>query len=287
MRNIFIVFILFIATISAQAQKSDSLVSPFIVKHKYLNFLLLPDSNSKATLLNIRLSYLFTPPRYPFRRGGFSYEVGLNLARFFSKKFILGITYESKVFAGGFTKQHFSREFVNDFNNNFITEYSNSNDSLRASIFYNGINGVNNNYVVVAFPEYFGISFSPFPQKWGGFMLTVKKGGTSYFFNGNYDAKSLDPNKENSILYLQTFKNIAFDLSFKPYKFFTNENVTPFNSDKFNYWGLLLVSLCCDRFSFASSEFNYQSINTFVRKDFITKYSNKYYFGIKLSVYAY
>ena len=260
---------------------------PFVEKQKYSNYLIVADSSTQSGLLNLRFNYLYIPPNNPFRRGGFSFELGLNLARFFSKKFILSVSYETKLAFVGFTRQHFSQTFINDFNNSYISEYPNAKDSLRASVFHDGINGVNDCYVKGSFPGYLGIAFSPFPQKWGGFLLTLKKGGASYTFYGKYDAKSLDPHQDNTLAYMSTSNNIAVELSFKPYKFSAKRNFTPFIEEKFNILNFLIVSFYYERFSFNGAIFNGQDINTMVRLDFISKYSNQNYFGVKLCFGAY
>lgn len=286
--NKIIIILLFISIGVFAQKKEETYIAPFIKKSNYLSYLFIPDSNTQASLFNIRYQYLYIPQDKPFRRGGTCFNFGINLARFFTKKIILGLSIDGRLFFNGRTKQHFSKEFINDFNNNYISEYSNYTDSLRGSVLRDGINGTNQTYVRGSFPWYYGITFSPFPQKWGGFLLEVKKGGSVYDFYGEYDAKTLDPHKENQAVGLTTNDNISVELSFKPYKFFTSK-ITRFldinkPKDIFNF---LIVSLYYERFSLVGSKFNGQDLNTMVDQKFITKYSNQNYFGVKLGLGLY
>lgn len=279
-----LLIVLLILKIKSYAQKNDeNYTAPFIKNSKYLSYLIIPDSNTQAALFNIRYQYLYIPKDKPFRRGGISWNIGINLARFFTKKIILGLSVDTRFFFAGQTKQHFTNEFKNDFNSEFRTEYPTYKDSLRASVLYDGINGNNGVYVKGSFPGYYGISFSPFPQKWGGIMLEVKRGGTFFDFFGKYDAKTLDPHGENGPVNISTNKNLAIELSFKPNKFIKPNSGCLDNIKKpKDYLDLLVISLYYEQFSLVNAKFNGQNLNTMVSNKFIEKYSNRNYFGIKL-----
>jgi len=282
MKKILIILLfLSIKTFAHNNQKTDS--TTFITKSKYLTYLFLPDSNTKTSLFNIRYQYLYLQRDLPFRRGGTCFNFGINLARFFSKKFILGLSIDGRLFFNGLTKQHFSNEFIKDFNDNYISEYSSYKDSLTASVLHDGINKNNDIYIRGSYPWFYCISFSPFPDKWGGFLLEIKKGGAAYTFYGKYDAKYLSPYQENDPIFLLTNNIISFELSSKPSKFF-NSKVTRFVeiSKPKDFFNLLVISLYYERFSLIDSKFNGQSLSTMVDQKFITKYSNQNYFGVKI-----
>lgn len=284
-----LIFFLLLVSLQGHAQKNEDVyVAPFITKSKYLSYLLIPDSNTQAGLLNIRYQYVYMPKDQPFRRGGTCWNIGINLARFFTKQVILGVHVDGRFFFAGFTKQHFSKEFRDDFNAAFKTEYATYKDSLRASVLYDGINGTNGAFVQGSFPGYYGITFSPFPQKWGGVMLEVKRGGMITDFYGNYDAKLLDPNGDSSPVNFGTYRNVAFELSFKPNKFTKPHKGVIANIHKpKDFLDLLVIGLYYERFSLVDASFNGQYLNTMVSDAFIAKYSNKNYFGIKVGVGIY
>ena len=91
-------------------------------------------------------------------------NLGFNIARFFSKKFILGVSTDFKIFPG-YTKQYFSNQFIQDFNSNYIQIYDNELDSARAEVLYKTVNKIDNYRIKGNIILDFGFSFSPFPQK--------------------------------------------------------------------------------------------------------------------------
>ena len=75
-------------------------------------------------ILNLNFQYLYEQESGSFRTCGKDFNVGINLARFFSKKFIFGINVDFNL-GEKKTQQHLSNEFVNDFNSSFnIYKYS-------------------------------------------------------------------------------------------------------------------------------------------------------------------
>ncbi|MFI5148920.1 MAG: hypothetical protein ACHQRM_04250 [Bacteroidia bacterium] len=160
---------------STKVKKNDVYIAPGIVNNRFLNYIFIPDSNTHASLFNLRWQYMYLPQTFPFRRGGMDMTIGLNLGRLFTRKFILGVFVDTRLFLSGRTKQYFSQGFVNDFNASYQTRYSSANDSLRAHVFHDGINNQNGVYLQGNFPSFYGISFSPFPDKWGRVFAGSKK----------------------------------------------------------------------------------------------------------------
>lgn len=255
---------------------------------QYFKYISVADSNSSAGLFNFRYQYLFTPRTQIFRRGGTSANIGFNLARLFTRKFILGFCIDTKVFIPSFIKHKANSDFITDFNNEFVATYDNDNDSLRASVLFDGINNQNNVSMKGSFPFYYGFSFSPFPQKWGGFLLEIKKGGNYIAFYGNYDGKLLNKNGDNSALNLATNDILSIELSFKPNKFVRpNPECLPNLNKAKGFLDIIVISLYYERFNLKSATFGEEKLNTFVSEKFTEKYSNQNYFGIKLGIGIY
>ena len=286
MNKLFVLII--ILSLKTFGQEEEYAFEKIAKKNRYLSYLLIPDSATKASLFNLSYQYLSVQKNKPFRRGGASFNIGINLARFFTKSIILGLSIETRFVFEGFTKQYFSTEFVKDFNDNYISQYSNYKDSLRASILNEGINSSNGTFIRGSFPGYYGITFSPFPNKWGGILLEVKKGSPVFSFFGKYDGTVLDPNKDNAPVDLILADNLSVDLSFRPYKFSRSRIRNPFDCEKvIDYFNFLIVTLYYERFSLVGAKFNYQDLNTMVNQKFITKYSNQNYFGVKVGLCIY
>ncbi len=270
-------------------KKSLTIIFVFLIvalhgqKSTYLKYLIQPDSNGKAYFFNFRAQYLYVTPDKPFRRGGMTFNFAFNLARFFSKKFILGITCDTRFAFAGQIRQHFSFPFIEDFNNNFIPTQSTLKDSATADVLYRAIN---NEGIIIKgnHPLYFGVCFSPFPQKYGGFIIEFKRGGSSYPFYGDYDGKAINDNGENSPAMLITKNNYSFDLSFVPYLFFRSGRPHPFNSKLRDFHKFIVVTLTYEKFSLKNSTFNGRPLSNMVTQDFIARYSDKYYFGIKVGI---
>lgn len=115
--------------------------SSFIDKHKYFTFLFEPADDGQATLLTVRWQYLYSPWGKAFKKGGMHPSFGINLARFFFNKFVLGIFADLKGIKG-FTQQKLSNEFINDFNSSFIPAYSSQADFAKAYTVKDAINDI-------------------------------------------------------------------------------------------------------------------------------------------------
>ncbi|MGZ4033503.1 MAG: hypothetical protein ACXVP4_01455 [Bacteroidia bacterium] len=261
-------------------KEKQTYVTPFPCKSKYLNYLLNPDENSQAALMSISWQYLYAPQSKTFTIGGMHLNVGLNLARFFTKKFIFGICYDLKEF-DGFTKQHFSQQFVNDFNYNFIPTYSNAKDSAIAYTLKGGINKESGFGTIGNTFENIGISFSPFPQKYGGILIQIKKGNRVFPYWGIYTNKLLSKD-DGSNIYLQLNNCYSFEVCFKPYKFFNSKRTELNNLKGKDFYKFIVVSLYYERITLKNATFDDKPLSEIVNKDFITKYNTDDHFGIKI-----
>ncbi len=275
---------------NAQENPYDRLSEPMHTsetKSSYLDFLFNGDTTVSAPLFYGRDQYLYVPSHHPFRHGGVSVLFGINLARFVSKKMIIGICFDFKLYSL-IPQQNFTEEFRSDFNKGFNTTYANAVDSLRASILHDGINGENGVFLRGDQPGYIGISFSPFPKKWGGFLLEVKTGRATFNFYGQYDGKRLSENRENEPVSFKTGRNLLMELSFKPYKFFNSENTSLIGIRKpKDFLKFVVITVYYEKFTLDGALFGDRDLNSMVSQEFIDKYSNRDYWGIRFGFGAY
>jgi hypothetical protein len=287
LKKIIFSFVILLILVSSRgvAQKSDSnYVAPFIRNSKYLRYLFIADSNNNASLFSIGCQYLYVPQSNTFTTGGAHWNVGLNIARFFTKKIILGVCYDLKEF-DGFTQQHFSKSFVNDFNANFIPSYSNGMDSLRAYTLKNVVNGYSGYGINGNTFENIGISFSPFPQKYGGILIQIKRGNRVMpVWGPKTDKLSVT---EDDYAFLTLGHCYSVDVCFTPYKFFTTKRIKLFDQRVKDFYKFFVVSLYYERLTLQYADFNGVALNKIVSDQFVSKYSNDNHFGIKVGVALY
>lgn len=250
-------------------------------KSKYLKFLIAPDSSSQNHLFSFSYQYMLNPIGKTIGSQGMISNFGINLARFFSKKIIIGISLDLKWIPGMSTKK-INNEFTSDFNSHFIKQYDNPQDSANAyimkTVFNNGYgpslygNGISN----------IGIMISLFPQKYGGVLLNFKTGNTSFKIHSVYDNPYVKNGKVDAA-YLTLINNYIIDITFKPYAFFKNAYVSKINSFGFNdILKRFVISVFYQRLNFSSAEFNGTKISSMVDSAFNSKYKTDNRFGIKL-----
>ncbi len=274
-----LLFIFCIGKISSQ-EYDFAKANPIIAKKQYLNYLFAPDSNSNCGLIYASYQYLNIPKVQTFVTGGMHLKIGLNIARFFSKKFILGICFDIKPFRG-FTRQNFTDNFRNDFNSNFYGTYQNSFDSVRAFTVKDAINNkVGHNFLG---NDYYGIGicFSPFPMRYGGILLEVKRGYRGYGIKGVNDNEFF---KNGNYTFLEYYVNKVYsaELSFKPYRLFSSSYI---NYDRFSIkqiYKLIVLSIYYERLDLTKSYFDKMPLNKIVSQSFIDKYAVTHNFGFKV-----
>jgi len=140
---------------------------------------------------------------------GICLGAGFNIGRFFSKTIIIAPYIEIKPFSG-FFQHNFTKEFVSDFNDNVNLT---TQDSLGSTTLFKSLNNNNSysHYGNVIFT--YGINFSPYPKKYCGLGLSLKKGFISYRFT---NASFLGENSpENAFITLPI--NYQIEATFKPF----------------------------------------------------------------------
>ena len=284
MKKTFIIITCFsLLNIISFGQNKDT--TAFIDKHRYLKFLLVPDKNAQATLLTVGWQYLYSPWGKTLKTSGLHPSFGLNLARFFSNKFVLGVFADLKG-VKGFTQQKFSNEFINDFNNSFITTYDNQADSAKAYTVKDAVNSTQGHRFHGNYYGNIGIMFSPFPQKHGGIMLSIKKGYRSYPIFGTYGNKFLRNGEAENVL-LDLSNNYAFAVTFKPATFFHKTTSNFEELEGKDFWQFITVGFYYEQIYLKNATFDGMRFDSMVNPSFINKYGTDNRYGITLGLAIY
>jgi len=282
---ILITWFLFFKTIFfAQGNPNDT--TSFIDRHKYLKFLFEPADDRQATLLTIGWQYLYCPPGWgkTFRTGGMHPSIGINLARFFSNKFVLGVFADLKGLKG-FTQQRLSPEFRNDFNNDFVTTYLSQADSARAYTVKDAVNGVPAHGFWGNYYGDYGLMFSPFPQKYGGVLISIKKGYRGYPTFGTYGNKYLNDGERENIL-LDFSGTYSFIITCKPSTFFRKGGWIG-DLEPNDLWQFITIGFYYEKLQLKNATFDGMPFDKMVNPGFISKYGVDNRFGITFGLALY
>ena len=251
-------------------------------RHNYLAFLTTHTEDTKACLFNESIQYLYVPNTGGFRDGGVSITVGLNLARFFTRKIILGICFDFKEMAY-LPTQTFSKGFVNDFNSAYIPAQRNNRDSAVAQTLKDDINSTAGSKIRGTIVNSIGVSFSPFPQSFGAIQLQIRKGQQSFTCYSNYGTRIItEYSSNNNILDLILNNNYYAVLSCKPYRFFHSENIYDVPEKWTEFYKFISVSLYYERLSFAGATLEGLPLSSILGQSFLSKYSVVNNFGVRV-----
>jgi hypothetical protein len=259
--------------LSAQTRLDSILSNPVNNETK------IADSLLKVSYVSFKFQYLQMVPNGLFTLEGTNVDVGLNIARFFTQRFILGIGIDLKYLFHN-EKITLSSEQISNFNSNYMPQLSNQMDSIRSISLNSTFNNVTNYNFSASRFSHVCLNFSPFPTKYGGLMFQLKLGNSTFVLKGPlgdlYNKDSYHP-----ILSLYTKKNIGFEISMRPYLFFKNTQ----DPDVFflgPWYKFLTVSLYAERFTLKNATFGGERLDKFVQQEFINKYKGVQSFGIKL-----
>ena len=268
---------------TGQTKDSLSVTQRFARDNKFFHFFLFRDSTSQNYLFTLALKYQITAHTNSFSSNGAYAHIGLNLARFFSKKIILGVFYELKPLHGPFYPQPASSQFKTDFNNNFNTTYNSQEDSAVAYTLRRALIG---GYMSSGNFGSYGIMVSLFPNKFGGILLSLKRSGSGYRVGGVY-GDSLIENGTAENLYFNADKNYGLELSFKPYAFFKNSYINFEQRTSQKFLKAITCSIYYERFNLKDADFGGVKFTDMVTKGFISKYgaTNRFGFTIGWSLY--
>ena len=256
----------------ANAQTSDSLKTSEIVKKTYIDFLTRNDKTENY-MFSAGIKYRYTVYSPSFSTNGYYLTAGINLARFFSRKLVLGAFVDFTVKHNLFQQDIKSDEFVSDFNKSFNTTYNTQEDSAVAREFQSDL--TNKNFGKGGYAGY-GVMFSPFPNKYGGVLISAKYGTTSHFcsFYGNKYVN----NGESDHIYFNT-EIYTLELTLKPYTFFRNDSY--WKGKNFIYRGLS-ISFSYDYFKITNITVYNTKLTDMVNNDFISKYGTTNRFIVSL-----
>ncbi len=268
----------------------------------YRNFLT-HDSSQQNSYMTGAVNVLYSQDGKSGPGGkGYSLSVGINVGRFFSKQIVFGATFDLKILNGQWGYKY-SQTYKSDFNKSFKINSQSPSDSGRANFMYDLVNtGMDRNnssgYRPAidgnTFYEY-GIMFSPFPNKFGGFLLKAQRGSYSYRIAGVYGNKYIEGGQADN-LYFASDIQYRFELSFKPLAFFRNtclsnsaySNFIPhrkieYEKHKLEFLDALSVSVYYERISYQNSEIDGYKLSSFLNPWFMSKYGIDEYFGVKIS----
>ncbi|MBK7034952.1 MAG: hypothetical protein KBF42_08520 [Chitinophagales bacterium] len=283
MKKLLLIFLLL--NFELQAQTDTIKIPKFISDHPYLNQLYIPADDAQARLLTCSWQYLYSYQFESFRTGGMQLSVGVNVARFFSNKFVIGIIADVKG-VKGLTQQHFSDDFINDFNESFITEYNKPSDSAKAYVISQAINDVPGHGFFGNYSGNLGIMFSLFPQKYGGVLISAKRGYRDFPIFGTYGNDFIDDGKLDNTLF-QLKKNYSAEISIKPYTFFKNGYADVNNFHSTDIWKLITVGFYYEQLELENANFNGIPFSKIVKSKFLSRYDVDHCYGVKLGLSLY
>jgi len=263
--------------------KKDSLISKTENRFTtYWHFLKADSIHQKNTLLTVSYGLMYSSAGKINNGGrGLVFSCGLNLARLFSKKIILGISIDVKG-VKGFWDNGYTNLYVNDFNSAFHNNSTNQADSARAGVLKESLNG---NLAFNHRGDYYqtiGIMFSPFPQQYGGFMLIVKEGNYGFPIDGTNGNKYFN-NKPSSPDWVSVDVPIKFstELAFKPLAFYRNTSYYALN--KYKWLDFIKISFYYERLSWKDADMDGFAFKNFLSTNFINKYSTDEHWGFRIS----
>ncbi len=244
---------------------------------RYISFLK-RDSLQNNTYLTVSCNFMYSSIGKISQGGRGCYlSLGLNLARFFSKKIVLGVTFDLQPFSGLWNHK-FKQNYINDFNQHYSTTSLGTIDSGRVQTVYNSLNNnINYDHFGNQHTSY-GIMFSPYPTKYGGLMLILKRGQINYrVSNGG----SLD-SQETDNLFITVPIDYKFELVCKPFYLFRQNN-----KRKYLWLNYFQVSAFFQKVSWKDAKIDGLAFNRFMSPTFQNKYSCDYHFGFTFRIGIY
>lgn len=249
-------------------------------EHPYINFLS-TDEKSQTHLFTVGVKYQAMVYSPSFSSNGHYVYAGLNLARFFSRKFVVGMSVDLRPLVGFLYRQP-SPGFVNDFNNNFNTSFESQQDSATAYLLKKYLS--DRQIWGCSFASY-GVMFSLFPNRYGGVLLSAKHGIVNYRLSNVYGNKFVN-NGEADNLYFGFYYGQC-ELTFKPYALFKNSY---FNFDDESGAGILkaiTVSVFYEQMRIRGAKINGVNWDRIVNASFMSKYGVSQRFGLSLGIGIY
>ena len=215
---------------------------------------------------------------------GWHTSLGLNIPGIFNKDFVFGPVLDFRLAKRlGVNKGY--RKIRDDVNRYIITDYDNPQDSSIAGLLLKAFNPSHISSFTGNYFDNYGLMFSPFPHKYGGIMLQVKKGKNDFPIDGAFEHPFLNTGTLNYI-YLRIPTEYCVQLTFKPLGF-SKERLSESDYFEFLWEDNFFVSLFYKKVSLSDASIYGRPLNNFFHEDFLEKYSSEHQFGIKISVGIY
>lgn len=249
---------------------------------RYFDRILYSDYGDQNHLFCFQYKYMYSPFGKTIGAQGGMFNIGINLARFFSTKFILGGVADIK-YIPGISVIKPSNEFLADFNSSYSPNFSTSLDSANSTVFYDNfnLNGIRGNNMFN-----FGFMFSPYPQKFGGIMFQVKTGITGFQFHQNIYGNPYVNYGGNDKVAMGVSKNWTYEITMKPLAFFKNTFYSKSSPNQLLLCSMV-ISFYYERLNFGSSTFNGTAMQEVVTSEFFEKYKIDHRFGFKIGLTFY
>lgn len=264
--------ILFLCLFHFSAWSQDTITKK---KGRYRTFLKDSDQ-SYVRMAGIGMSYKFMPFDQNFKAIGLSGQYHLNLARFFSRKLIFGVTLEVRG-GKGFVHKRFSDDFKTSMSNGLLPQYASQKDSALAYDLVRAVNG--SKYCRGNYMSSIGIIFSPFPYKWGGLTFLLSRGQQNFpvFVASQYYETDSD---DWEYVMLNKTKVISGELRIHPALFFKQQ---PLGLGKFHQY--CYFSLYYEQANTNHIKFKDVALDQLLTSSALDQAFKKHSFGFKLGVW--
>ena len=252
--KIYLLILFWFSSLTSVYSQSDSIpkkkwnLGERIEKWGGLTFSLEDDSMPRKTpVIYASYSYSQNLAGKILPSNGLHSSLGLNIARLFKQNFSFGVMLEYRGFKILGSNGQFGR-LTNAVNASIIKNQSNPVDSSFASLLYAAFNNDPNKNFVGSYLTNYGLFFSPFPNKYGGFMLQVKRGSYDFPIYGAYRNKYIS-NGSSDFITFSIPVTFNIQLTCKPLTFFKMKKYEGFNEN-------VLLSLFYEEISLKSSSFD-------------------------------
>ncbi len=250
----------------------------------YVEFLKADTSASNSYFYG-GVHYVQTPIQTDFLANGIYCQVGFNLGRLFSKKIILGVSVDFKGWKG-FNAWKPSDTFRDDFNAAYLPNVTTPENLAKAEMIKNAINNVENKNFQGNYLGRIGVSFSPFPRSFGGFMIEMKRGYCSFPIYGYADDPNID-NLDSDYAFFDFWKVNSGSIYFKPFTFRTSCNKQSFSSSRQDWKNYITIGFHYERLNLSEGNFYGINLQNIVKDEFFQEHGIQNRFGISIGIGLY
>ncbi|HTA82185.1 MAG TPA: hypothetical protein VK783_04605 [Bacteroidia bacterium] len=206
-------------------------------------------------------------------------QFGFNLARFVSHKVIFGAFIDFRGFRI-FSSTQYSK-LTPAINSNIILNQNNPYDSTRANFLSTAYNNSSSTQVFSgSYYDTYGIFFSPFPRKYGCFMLQAAMGSYDFAIGGAYTNKYLGGGDNPDNIDLVIPITYTFRLTFKPFSFIKNTK-----EESLMWWlgNFVFLSYYYEQISFQKGTLDGVSLTKYLMPAFFNQYGTATHMGFTIS----